>query len=64
MILCKNCGKQELYVQRKTISRLEFFNEDGELKESTDNVAKYDKPQCPKCGRYVKFFKDIDEVEE
>lgn len=64
MILCMNCGKQELYVQRKTISRLELFDENGELKESTDNEIKYDRPRCPKCGKYIKFFKDAKKVEE
>lgn len=62
MILCMNCGKLELYAQRKTISRLELFNEDGELKESTNDEAKYGEPRCPKCGRRVKFFKSADEV--
>lgn len=61
MILCMNCGKQELYAQRKTTSRLELFNEDGELKESTNDEIKYGEPRCPKCGRYVKFFKDIED---
>jgi len=64
MILCMNCGKQELYAQRITFSRLELFNEDGELKESSDNEVKYGEPRCPRCGRYVRFFKDVKEVEE
>ena len=64
MILCMNCGKQELYAKRKTISRLELFNEDGEHKESTRDWVKYGEPRCPNCGRYVKFFKDAEEVDE
>lgn len=64
MILCMNCGKQEFYVQRKTISRLEIFSENGKCKELPNDKIKYSEPRCPKCGRYVRFFKDVKEVEE
>lgn len=63
MILCMNCGKQELYAQRRTITRLELYNENGELKEQTTTEVKYGEPRCPKCGRYVKFFKDVESEE-
>jgi hypothetical protein len=52
-----NCGKQELYAQRRTISRLELYTENGELKEQTNTEVKYGEPRCPKCGRYVKFLR-------
>lgn len=63
MILCMNCGKLETYKVEKIITSVTVHNEDGSLCEAYSISTKNSEPKCPKCGRDVKFFKDVEEVE-
>jgi hypothetical protein len=58
-----NCGKLKSYKIKQIITNEIIYN-DTDLSYVTKNTdTKYSEPKCPKCGRYVKFFKDADELE-
>lgn len=64
MILCPKCGKVKTYKVRQTVAREIIYSESGWMCDRKDVNEGEGQPRCPKCGRVVKFFKDVKEVEE
>lgn len=58
-----NCGKLEIYKIKQIVTNVTIYNEDGSLCDTYSISAKNSEPKCPKCGRDVKFFKDVEELE-
>ena len=64
MILCPKCGKVRTYKVREIIAREVIYDESGWVCDWKFVNERDSEPKCPKCGREVKFFKDVEEVED
>ena len=65
MILCLKCGIVDHYKIIQYFEQTKYCNENGECIETSDLAdGKRTQPKCPICGREVKFFKDVEEVED
>lgn len=64
MILCPKCGKVKTYKVRQTVTREIIYSESGWMYDLKFVKERKSTPKCPRCGRVVKFFKDVEEVEE
>ena len=64
MILCPKCGKVKTYKIRQTVTREIIYSESGWMCDLKFVKERKSTPKCPKCGRKVKFFKDVEEVED
>lgn len=64
MILCPKCGKVRTYKVRQTVTRENIYSESGWMYDSEFVNEGKGQPRCTECGRVVKFFKDVEEVED
>ena len=64
MILCPKCGKVKTYKVREIVTREVIYGESGLVFDWKFVKERKSTPKCPKCGRKVKFFKDVEEVED
>ena len=61
MIICRKCGKVKAYKARQIVTREVIYGESGMVRDIKFVSKKEGKPRCIKCGREVKFFKDVEE---
>ena len=60
MIICRKCGKMKTYKTRQILTREIIYGESGIIRDIKFVSKKESNPRCPKCGRLVKFFKDVE----
>ena len=64
IILCKKCGRVEGYMQKETVHRWLYFDENGEPDGSSEDVEdRCGRPRCVKCGRIVEIYMEVEDAD-